>query len=34
LHFIEQLPGTHCLIVTDENRIFTSRRLRFEKNGL
>jgi FAD:protein FMN transferase len=34
LHFIEQLPGTHCLIVTDENRIFTSSHLRFEKNEL
>jgi thiamine biosynthesis lipoprotein len=31
LHFIEQLPGAHCLIITDENRIFTSRHLRFEK---
>jgi thiamine biosynthesis lipoprotein len=34
LHFIEQLPGIHCLIVTEENRIFTSRHLRFEKKGL
>jgi len=34
LHFIEQLPGAHCLIVNDENRIFTSRHLRFEKNEL
>ncbi|HMG93499.1 MAG TPA: FAD:protein FMN transferase [Chryseolinea sp.] len=34
LHFFEQLPGTHCLIITDEDRIFTSRHLRFEKNGL
>jgi len=34
LHFIEQLPNTHCLIITDEDRIFTSRHLRFEKNVL
>jgi thiamine biosynthesis lipoprotein len=30
LHFIEQLPGTHCLIVTDENQIFTSKHLKPE----
>ena len=34
LDFIEQLPGTHCLIVTDDNRISTTRHLRFENNRL
>ena len=34
LHFIEQLPGTHCLIITDQNKIFTSRHLRIEPNKL
>jgi thiamine biosynthesis lipoprotein len=34
LHLIEQLRGTHCLIVTDQNKIFTSRHLRIEPNRL
>jgi thiamine biosynthesis lipoprotein len=34
LHLIEQLPGTHCLIINDQNKIFTSRRLRIEPNLL
>jgi len=34
LHFIEQLPGTHCLIITDKNKIFTSRHLRIEPSLL
>jgi len=34
LHFIEQLPGTHCLIITDKNKIFTSRHLSIESNRL
>ncbi len=34
LHFIEQLPGTHCLIITDQNKVFTSRHLRIEANRL
>ena len=34
LHLIEQLPGTHCLIITDQNKIFTSRHLRIEPNRL
>ena len=34
IHFIEQLPGTHCLIITDQNKIFTSRHLRIEPNLL
>ena len=33
LHFIEQLPGTHCAIITDDNRILASNHLRFETNG-
>jgi thiamine biosynthesis lipoprotein len=28
LHFVEQLPQTHCLIVDDHNKIFTSRNLK------
>jgi thiamine biosynthesis lipoprotein len=28
LHFIEQLPATHCLIIDDRDKIFTSRHLR------
>lgn len=34
LHLIEQLPGAHCLIITDQNKIFTSRHLRIESNPL
>jgi len=34
LHFIEQLEGVHCLIITDKNKIFTSRHLHLELNGL
>jgi thiamine biosynthesis lipoprotein len=30
LHFIEQLPGTHCIIINDQNKIFMSRNLRVE----
>jgi FAD:protein FMN transferase len=32
LHFIEQLPGTHCLIITDKNKMFTSRHLHLHMN--
>ena len=32
LHFIEQLPGVHCLIITDKDKIFTSRHLRINMN--
>lgn len=27
VHFIEQLPNTHCLVVTDKNEIVTSKKL-------
>lgn len=32
LHFMEQLPGVHCLIITDKDKIFTSRHLRINMN--
>lgn len=32
LHFIEQLPHTHCLITDDNNKIFTSRHLKMNVN--
>jgi len=32
LHFIEQLPGIHCLIITDKNRIYNSRHLQIHMN--
>jgi FAD:protein FMN transferase len=32
LHFIEQLPNTHCLIVTGENKILTSKHLAVTMN--
>jgi len=28
IHFIEQLPRVHCLMVTDRNKIFTSKQLK------
>jgi thiamine biosynthesis lipoprotein len=31
LHFIEQLPSTHCLIIDNKNKIFTSRNLKINK---
>ncbi len=34
LHFIEQLPGVHGLIINDQNKIFTSRHLRVNINSL
>jgi thiamine biosynthesis lipoprotein len=34
LHFIEQLPGTHCIIINDQNKIFTSRNLRVEPSNV
>lgn len=33
MHFIEQLPGTHCIIINDQNKVFTSRNLRVEANN-
>jgi thiamine biosynthesis lipoprotein len=30
LHFINQLPQTHCLIITDKNEVFHSRNLNFK----
>lgn len=27
IHFVEQLPNTHCLIIDDRNKIFTSKHL-------
>ncbi len=32
MHFIEQLPHIHCLIVTDQNKIFTSKHLNVNLN--
>lgn len=32
MHFIEQLPSTHCLIVTDKNEILTSKHLTINMN--
>ncbi|MBT1690705.1 FAD:protein FMN transferase [Dawidia soli] len=32
LHFIDQLPNTHCLIIDDQNRLDTSRRLSITLN--
>lgn len=32
LHFIEQLPNTHCMIVTGENKIITSKHLAVTMN--
>ncbi len=32
MHFIEQLPHVHCLIVTDENKVFTSKHLNVNLN--
>jgi FAD:protein FMN transferase len=32
LHFIEQLPHTHCLIITGDNRILTSKHLAVNMN--
>jgi thiamine biosynthesis lipoprotein len=32
LHFIEQLPNTHCLIVADGNKILTSKHLAVNMN--
>ncbi|MDH5251522.1 MAG: FAD:protein FMN transferase [Cyclobacteriaceae bacterium] len=34
LHFIEQLPGVHGLIINDHNKIFTSQHLRLNMNTL
>lgn len=31
IRFIDQLPGTHCIIVTDQNKIYFSKKLRYEK---
>jgi FAD:protein FMN transferase len=33
LHFIDQLPGTHCLIIDDQNRLHTSRHLSITLNA-
>lgn len=30
LHFIDQLPQTHCLIINDKNEVFHSRNLNFK----
>ncbi|MBE9465752.1 FAD:protein FMN transferase [Dyadobacter subterraneus] len=30
LHFINQLPQTHCLIINDKNKVFPSRNLNFK----
>ena len=30
LHFINQLPQTHCLIINDKNEVFPSRNLNFK----
>ncbi|MCF0059481.1 FAD:protein FMN transferase [Dyadobacter sp. CY356] len=30
LHFINQLPQTHCLIINDQNEVFPSRNLNFK----
>jgi thiamine biosynthesis lipoprotein len=32
LHFIEQFPSTHCLIIDDHNHVTTTRHLNLEKN--
>lgn len=32
MHFIEQLPNTHCLLVTDKNEIVTSKHLTINMN--
>ena len=32
LHFLEQLPGIHALIVNDQNKIFTSRHLKINRH--
>lgn len=29
IHFINQLPDTHCMIIDDRNKIFTSQRMKF-----
>jgi FAD:protein FMN transferase len=34
LHLIDQLPGMYCIIITDQNKIFTSRNLKIEPNRL
>lgn len=31
LHFIDQLPDTHCLIVDEYNKVFTSRRIKMNE---
>jgi thiamine biosynthesis lipoprotein len=28
IYLIEQLPGTHCLVVNDQNKIFTSKHIK------
>lgn len=33
LHFIEQLPKTHCLIIDDSNNIHYSKNINFEKSN-
>ena len=33
LHFIDQLPNTHCLIIDDQNRLHTSRHLSITLNS-
>ncbi len=33
LHLIDQLPGTHCLIIDDDNQIHVSKNIIFEKTN-